>query len=240
MLYRRLQEYFKFLKSLLKTTARLIVGMWRLTKMPHPAITFFGGARVPLDGPIAQKATAIAKILAGDGFSIITGGGPGIMEAANLGAIQYLRECNVDGNCRVKYVSAGIGLLRLNKEKANPYVQENIVMEHFFARKWLLVRYSVGFIIFPGGFGTLDELFEIVTLIQCNRMARLPIVLIDTNYWQPFIDWIHSRALEQKLIGPEDANIFTVTDDINVAVEKIRSSCATCTESLTYSGTDKK
>ena len=214
--------------------------MWRLTKMPHPAITIFGGARISLDNPIAQKATAIAKVLAGDGFTIITGGGPGIMEAANLGAIQYLRECDLAGNCHAKRVSAGVGLVRLNKEKANPYVQENIVMDHFFARKWLLVRYSVGFIVFPGGFGTLDELFEVVTLVQCNRMARLPIVLMDTHYWQPLIDWIYSSALEQKLISQEDTQILTVTDDINVAVEKIRSSCATRTESNTYSGTEKK
>jgi hypothetical protein len=208
--------------------------------MPHPAITIFGGARISLDNPIALKATAIAKVLAGDGFTIITGGGPGIMEAANLGAIQYLRECDLAGNCPTKRVSAGVGLVRLNKEKANPYVQENIVMDHFFARKWLLVRYSVGFIVFPGGFGTLDELFEVVTLVQCNRMARLPIVLMDTHYWQPLIDWIYSSALEQKLISQEDAQILTVTDDINVAVEKIRSACLERTESINYNGSVKK
>lgn len=222
------------------TTNRLIVGMWRLTKMPQPAITIFGGARVALDSPFAQKATAIAKALAGDGFTIITGGGPGIMEAANLGAMQYLNECDIQGNCRSMRVSAGIGLIRLNKERANPYVQENIIMDHFFARKWLLVRYSVGFIVFPGGFGTLDELFEIVTLVQCNRMSRLPIVLIGVDYWQPLVEWVYSRALEQKFIGLEDTNIFIVTDDINVAIEKIRSECMGCTESVTYNGTVKK
>lgn len=240
MFLRRLQEYNKFLRSLLKTTIRLIIGMWRLTKMPHPAITIFGGARIAINSPIAQKATIIAQTLAGDGFSIITGGGPGIMEAANLGAIKYLEECNLAGNCQLKRVSVGIGLVRLNKDRTNPYVQENIVMDHFFARKWLLVRYSVGFIVFPGGFGTLDELFEIITLVQCNRMERLPIILIDTHYWQPFIEWINTRALEQKLIGPEDAQIVTVTDDVNVAIEKIRRYCTERTESANLSDTAKK
>lgn len=240
MLYCRLREYFRFLKSLFKTSIRLIIGMWRLTRMPQPAITIFGGARIAIDSPYAQKATALAKILAGDGFTIITGGGPGIMEAANMGAMQYLKECDITGDCRTRNVSAGIGLIRLNKERTNPYVQENIIMDHFFARKWLLVRYSIGFIVFPGGFGTLDELFEVITLVQCNRMAKLPIILMDTNYWQPLVDWVNTRAIPENLIHPDDTNLFIVTDDINVAVEKIRSSCADRTESVTYKGTVKK
>jgi uncharacterized protein (TIGR00730 family) len=162
------------------------------------------------------------------------------MEAANLGAMQYLRECNINGDCRTKRVSAGVGLVRLNKERVNPYVQENIIMEHFFARKWLLVRYSVGFIVFPGGFGTMDELFEIITLMQCNRMAHMPVVLMGTNYWEPLMTWIHSRALAEKFINAEDTEMFTVTDDINVAVEKIRSGCIDCTESVSYNGMVKK
>lgn len=238
---RRLQEYFKFLKSLFRTNIKLLWGMWRLTKLPHPAITVFGGSRIPLDSLHAKQASELARILASHGFSIITGGGPGIMEAANLGAIEFLRSCKItngEQHCPV-FVSAGISLIRLNKELANPYVQENIVLDHFFARKWLLVRYSVGFVIFPGGFGTLDELFEIVTLVQCNRMTKVPIILINKEYWAPLIDWIYSRALRNNLITPGDENIISVTDDIQDAAERIRRYCIECNQSVSYNGERK-
>jgi uncharacterized protein (TIGR00730 family) len=236
MLKRRLHEYFKFLKSLFKTSFLLIRGMWKLTKLPQPAITIFGGSRVPLEGKAAQDAKKLGYRLAKEGFSVITGGGPGIMEAANMGALEFasenLKECKLNGEegCTPLLISAGIGLLRLNKEGSNRYLQENILMDHFFARKWLLVRYSVGFIIFPGGFGTLDELFEIITLVQCNRMARVPIILMHKDYWAPIDLWIQTRALENKLINPEDANIITITDSVDEAVKQI----------ITYSSKQKE
>lgn len=232
-MFRRIKEYSRFLKSLFKTNIRLLWGMWKLTKLPHPAITIFGGSRIALESEVALKAKDLSFKLVDAGFSIITGGGPGIMEAANFGAIEYLRECDLNSPmCRNrKIVSAGIGLIRLNKEKANPYVQENIVMEHFFSRKWLLVRYSVGFVIFPGGFGTMDELFEIVTLVQTQRMKKLPIVLIDIDYWKPLIDWIDTRALKQGLITKEDVSILKFVDTVDEAFEYIKKACIECTES---------
>jgi uncharacterized protein (TIGR00730 family) len=238
---KRLREYRKFLKSLFKINIRLLWGMWKLTKLPQPAITVFGGARIPLDSIHAKMALELGKKLAADGFSIITGGGPGIMAAANQGAIEYLKECKINGNtCKNEVVSAGIGLLRLNMEQANPYLQENIVMSHFFSRKWLLVRYSVGFIVFPGGFGTLDELFEVVTLIQCNRMAKVPIVLMDSSYWYPLIEWIDHRAIPYQLINPEDKNIITVADSVEEAHKIIKERCAHIDQSLIYNGNDKR
>jgi uncharacterized protein (TIGR00730 family) len=237
MLYRRLSEYFRFLKSLWRTVVRLIWGMWKLTALPHPAITIFGGSRVAVDSEIAKKTAQLTKLLAADGFSIITGGGPGIMEAANLGAMEHLKECEHNGvKCINHVVSAGIGLLRLNQDKVNPYVQKYIAMEHFFSRKWLLVRYSVGFIVFPGGFGTLDELFEIVTLIQCNRMAKLPVILFDRLYWSPLIDWIETRAMKYKFIGESDAAIIYVTDSVQDAYELIKKSCKEQKESVLQNG----
>lgn len=237
----RFTEYFRFLRSLLKTNRHLLWGMWQLTSLPHPAVTVFGGARVASDSIYAQKARELTKILAADGFSIITGGGPGIMEAANLGAFDFLKECDVNNQrCPRKFVSAGIGLIRLNNESANPYVQQFIQMEHFFSRKWLLVRYSVGFLIFPGGFGTLDELFELVTLIQCNRMPKLPVLLFDSNYWQPIINWIETRAIKEGLISQEDQKIIQVVDDVQVAAKIIRDACKNCTESVLFNGNNKK
>ncbi len=232
-MFRRIKEYARFLKSLFFTNVRLLWGMWKLTKLPHPAVTIFGGARIQLDSEIGQKAKTLAFKLVDAGFSIITGGGPGIMEAANYGAIEYLRECDLNSPLcqRGRLVSAGIGLIRLNKEKANPYVQENIIMEHFFSRKWLLVRYSVGFVIFPGGFGTMDELFEIVTLVQTQRMKKFPIVLVDTDYWQPLVEWINTRALIQGLISQEDLSILKFVDTVDEAFDFIKKSCIDCTES---------
>jgi uncharacterized protein (TIGR00730 family) len=242
MLLRRLQEYFKFLKSLFRTVWRLLWGMWKLTRLPQPAITVFGGARIANDSPHAQLAIQLTKKLVAHGFSIITGGGPGIMEAANQGAVEYLKSCDIhDPSCEPhKLVSAGIGLLHLNKEKVNPYVQDNIVMAHFFARKWLLVRYSVGFVVFPGGFGTVDELFEVLTLVQCNRMAKVPVILIDSIFWAPIFDWIDTRALASNLIGPEDKSLISVADTADEAFEIIRKYCSGANQSVTYSAEEKK
>lgn len=241
IIFRRLREYSKFLWSLLRLNIRLLWGMWRLTKFPHPAITIFGGARIPNESIHAKMAVELGKKLAGAGFSIITGGGPGIMEAANQGAFEYLKESK-DINLKhpKRFVSAGIGLLKLNLEKSNPYVQENIVMTHFFARKWLLVRYSVGFVIFPGGFGTLDELFEVVTLVQCNRMEKVPVILIDSNYWQPLMDFIKHRAIANNLISPEDEKILSVVDTPQEAFEIIACCCGEKTESVLQTGVEKK
>lgn len=246
MIVQRLHEYFKFLKSLAKTNLRLMWGMWRLTKLPQPAITIFGGSRVPLDSKWAQQAKQLANILAREGFSIITGGGPGIMEAANMGAMQFvtenLKECKLDGHykCYPKFLSAGIGLIKLNKEKSNPFVQENIVMAHFFARKWLLVRYAVGFVVFPGGFGTMDELSELLTLIQCNRMSKVPLVLMDREYWYPLSLWARTRALENNLINPEDTNLVKFTDSVEEAANIIIAACKQQNVSVLQDETSRK
>ncbi|MCB9493044.1 MAG: TIGR00730 family Rossman fold protein [Epsilonproteobacteria bacterium] len=231
-LSKRFKEYSRFLKSLAITNYRLLTGMWQLTKLPQPAITVFGGSRIERDSPFALKAQELAKKLAANHFSIITGGGPGIMEAANRGAMDYLNECKEGQQCPVRLVSAGIGLINLNVERKNEFLQESIIMNHFFARKWLLTRYSVGFAIFPGGFGTFDELFEILTLVQCNRMEKTPIVLIDRDYWGHLNDWITKCTLKHGLIDPNDQKLFTITDSVDEAFDIFKTSCATCTESV--------
>jgi len=226
MLLRRLCEYGKFLKSLWLTNWRLLRGMWQLTRFPKPAITVFGGARIEADSQFGLLARELTKKLATHGFTILTGGGPGIMEAANEGALDSLDECPVDDKrCRNRLLSAGIGLVRLNKETANKYVQANIVMEHFFARKWLLVRYSIGFVVCPGGFGTLDELFEVVTLVQCNRMKKFPVILMNRAYWQPLMNWVDQQAVPNGLIAPEDKQIITVVDTVDEAFNFLIQYC---------------
>lgn len=228
-MFLRLYKYGKFLKSLFETNIRLIWGMWRLTKLPQPAITVFGSARTPFDNIHAKKACALAKKLTLDGFSIITGGGPGIMEAANKGAYEATLELGIKtkkGRTRRK-TSFGIGLTRLTKESTKrPYVHDYITMEHFFARKWLLVRYSIGFIVFPGGFGTMDELFEVITLMQCERMKRFPIVLFEKAYWEPLRKLVQEKMLSRNLIGKRDEKIITaITNDVDEAYEVIKKHC---------------
>ncbi len=228
-IFHRLAYYVKFLKVLAEINGRLLYGVWRLTRLPQPAITIFGGSRIVHDSKHALMAQELARRLVGTGYSIITGGGAGIMEAANRGAIEYLHECKITGTSQCPtLVSAGIGLINLNREAHNEYVQEHIIMSHFFTRKWLLVRYAIGFVVFPGGFGTVDELFEILTLIQTKHSKKVPIILMDSHYWAPIIDWIKTRACHSDLLSEEDASLITVLDDISEAVAILSKECKGC------------
>jgi len=228
MIFHRLREYGKFLKSLAVTNARLLRGMWKLTKLPQPSVTIFGSARLSFDSIDGERACALAKKLTLGGFSIITGGGPGIMEAANRGSYEAADELKLvkkDGATK-RVPSLGIGLSRLNREKSNPYLHDYIVMEHFFSRKWLLTRYSVGFAVFPGGFGTMDELYEVLTLIQTKRMPKYPVVLVGKKYWQPQHNVIHELMLENGLISPgDDKLVDAITDDVDEAYDIILEGC---------------
>lgn len=219
----RVRYSLVFFKSVLSLNVNLIRGMWKLTRLSQPAVTVFGGSRIKHDNPVAEQAALLSKKLVEHGYSIITGGGPGIMEAANFGAIQSLNECLREGNRECpKYVSGGVGVVHLNQEKVNQYVQTSIIMDHFFSRKWLLVRYSSAFVFFEGGFGTLDEFFEVLTLAQTNKMPRYPIILVGSYYWQPLLDWIRTRALSKGLIIAGDEDLFAVVDDVIIAFEIIK------------------
>jgi uncharacterized protein (TIGR00730 family) len=218
---KRIKTTLVFAWQMLGVNRRLLYGMWKLTRLPQPAVTFFGGAKITAPSNEVENATILAQMLANRGFSIITGGGPGIMEAANRGAFNQMTQCRKENNCKVTFNSFGIGLTRLNDETINPHVQDFIMMEHFFERKWLLVRYSVAFVVFPGGFGTMDELFEILVLIQCNRMPNTPIVLIGKEFWGPMIDWIVNSMIVKKLLHPENLELFTLTDDLEEAFHLI-------------------
>lgn len=220
---RRTWYYLGFLKSVFNLNVRLLWGMWRLTKLTQPAVTIFGGARVELQDKIAQQASQLSKKLVELGYSIITGGGPGIMEAANFGAYAYQKECLLEEKqgCH-KVVSAGVGVEHLNQERVNPYVQTSIIMDHFFSRKWLLARYSSAFIVFPGGFGTLDELFEIVVLEQTANMPNYPIILVDSHYWKPLLSWIETHVVAGGFAGVKDRKFITLVDDVADAVTIIQ------------------
>jgi len=221
MFWQRIKMYLKFLKSIVKINAGLLSGMWKLTKLPQPIITVFGSARLPEDHKYSKIIFETTKKLAANGFSILTGGGHGLMEAANLGAILS------KDHTKNTITSMGIGVLKLGER--NRFIQKFIIMPYFFTRKWLLVRNSVGFIIGPGGFGTLDELSEVLTLIQTHNMQKIPIVLIGRDFWLPILDWIKNQVLANKLIAPKDLELISaITDDPDEALETINKACLTC------------
>lgn len=187
----------------------LLYGIWKLSRLDKAPVTIFGGTHLFPDSLYLVKAHQLANMLAKNGIPVLTGGGPGIMEAANCGA------ANIEG----KIISTmAIGVKGLDDGGGfNKCVKHSIVMRYFFSRKILLINYSIGFAIFPGGFGTLDELTELLTLIQTGMRQKAPIVLIGVDYWAPFMDWMHNSALNEHLISYSDTSLFIVTDDIDYA-----------------------
>jgi uncharacterized protein (TIGR00730 family) len=165
------------------------------------AVSFFGSARTPRDHPRYQAAREMARTLGHAGFAIITGGGPGIMEAANRGA----REAGVP--------SVGLGIDLPNEQGVNEYVDVELDFHYFFARKVMFVRYASGFVVYPGGFGTLDELFEAATLRQTEKIRYFPIVLIGADYWGGLVSWLRDSVLAEGNIGPADVSTLAVCDE---------------------------
>src|SRR5438105_4461919 len=167
----------------------------------YNAVTIFGSARTPAEDPFYEKAVETARMLAEQGFPIITGGGPGIMEAANRG-------CQ-EGNG----LSIGCNIELPFEQGLNPYVERAINFRYFFVRKTMFVKYSTAFVVFPGGFGTMDELFEALTLIQTGKVKHFQVILVGAEYWGGLADWLTERVAGEGKISPEDLKLFLVTDD---------------------------
>lgn len=174
-----------------------------------PAVTVFGSARMPRQDRYYKMAVDLARELARHDLAIITGGGPGIMEAANRGAAE------------AKGRSVGLNIQLPREQASNRYVNIPINFHYFFSRKVCFVKYSIGFIFMPGGYGTLDEFFELVTLVQTERIPLYPLVLIGREFWQGLVRWMKGTLLDRGYISPEDLDLFTLTDDPQEAVEAI-------------------
>lgn len=173
-----------------------------------PAVAVFGSARTTPNRPEFQQAIECGRRLAERGFAVVTGGGPGIMEAANKGALE------------ANGVSVGLNISLPFEQKPNPYQSIELTFRYFFIRKVMFVKHARGFVIFPGGFGTMDELFESLTLIQTLKIVPFPVVLIGTKFWQPLLDWMRTTLAEEYgTISKEDFEIFRVTDDVKEAVD---------------------
>jgi uncharacterized protein (TIGR00730 family) len=175
------------------------------------AASFFGSARTGPDDPEYALARETARLVGEAGMAIITGGGPGAMEAANRGA----REAGT--------LSIGLNIELPFEQGLNRYVDLGLEFHYFFARKIMFVRYASGFVVFPGGFGTLDELFESLTLIQTGKVRNFPVILVGTDYWSDLVDWLRRRALGEGKISPADMDLITVTDDPIEVRERLMS-----------------
>ena len=176
----------------------------------NSGVTFFGSARTKPDDPYYKAATETARLLSAAGFSIITGGGPGIMEAANRGAA-------LAGG-----PSIGLNIELPFEQGTNEYVDTAMHFHYFFVRKTMFVKYSMGFVVFPGGFGTLDETFEALTLIQTGTIKHFPLVLFGSGYWRGLTEWLRQTVAAERKINPEDLDIFHVTDDPQDAAAEVK------------------
>ena len=175
----------------------------------RPAVTIFGSARVKPGSPYYELTENISRLLSDSGFSVISGGGPGIMEAANKGA--YFG----------KSPSVGLNIQLPHEQSSNPYQDISQTFRHFFARKYMFLRFASAYVVMPGGFGTLDELMEALTLIQTGKARKIPLILVCSDFWKGLIDWFKARLVEERLVDPEDINLIQLIDEPGQVVEAI-------------------
>jgi hypothetical protein len=196
--------------AIFKIMAEFVEGYEKLSKI-GPCVSIFGSARTKPEDPFYKLAEEVAFKLTQNGYGVITGGGPGIMEAGNKGA------------SKGKGISVGLNIELPFEQHENPWIDKdkNLEFDYFFVRKVMFVKYSQGFIVMPGGFGTLDELFEAITLIQTNKIGRFPIVLVGKKFWSGLIEWIKNTLLEQGNISEKDLKLFRVVDTADEAIEHL-------------------
>ena len=187
------------------------VGFELVEQIDRPGATVFGSARIREGDPIYEHARVTGRLLAEAGFAVVTGGGPGVMEAANRG-------CQEAGG-----LSVGFNIELPHEQQPNPYIDFGHTFGHFYSRKVMLVKSAEGFIMFPGGFGTFDELFEALTLIQTGKVLDFPVVLVGSDYWRGLLDWLHAQTLARGMISADDEEQLFLTDDPQEAVEMIVS-----------------
>lgn len=174
-----------------------------------PAVTVFGSARVKEGSPYYELTERTARLLSDSGFSVISGGGPGIMEAANKGAFHG------------RSPSVGLNIQLPHEQQSNPYQDISQTFRHFFARKYMFVRFASAYVVMPGGFGTLDELMEALTLIQTGKARKIPLILVCSAFWQGMIDWFKDRLVAEGMVDPEDINLIQLIDEPEQVVEAI-------------------
>jgi uncharacterized protein (TIGR00730 family) len=198
--------------SVAKIAAEFRAGFEKVAEIDRPAVALFGSARVAEGSAPYESARAVGRRFALAGWAVVTGGGPGVMEAGNRGAKEGAG------------LSVGFNIELPHEQHANPYLDIAYTFDHFYARKVCFVRPASGFVIFPGGFGTLDELYEALTLIQTGKVMHFPVVLFHREHWSQLLEWLRGELLADAFISPEDLELLSVTDDVDEAVELVVSS----------------
>jgi uncharacterized protein (TIGR00730 family) len=193
----------------LRIQSEFVEGFGLLAELPR-AVSVFGSARTPRDHPHYAAGVRIGAELADAGYAVITGGGPGVMEAANRGASE------------AGGLSVGLGIELPFEQELNEWVDVGISFRYFFVRKTMFVKYAQAFVILPGGFGTLDELFEALTLVQTRKVTRFPVILFGTEYWGGLLEWIRSTLVESATISADDIELFRLTDDVDEVIAVIQ------------------
>lgn len=198
--------------AIFKVMSEFVNGYETMSRI-GPCVSIFGSARMKVGDPYYELAEQIAYKLTKIGFGVITGGGPGIMEAGNKGA-------HYGGG-----ISAGLNIDLPFEQNHNPFIDsdKNVDFDYFFVRKVMFVKYAQGFVVMPGGFGTLDELFESLTLIQTNKIAKFPVVMVGSDYWSGLIDWMKNKMVREGTIAEEDLDLFSLVDTSDEAIEKIKN-----------------
>jgi uncharacterized protein (TIGR00730 family) len=191
--------------------SEFLAGFQAVERIDRPAVSVFGSARVVAGSPWYEQARRVGALCAEHGFAVVTGGGPGVMEAANRG-------CQEAGG-----LSVGFNIVLPHEQGTNAYCDIALTFKHFYARKTMFVKAAEGFVILPGGFGTQDELWEALTLIQTGKIGHFPVVLLDTDYWGEVLEWMRGEMLADALVSPGDLDLLTVTDDPHEAVETVVS-----------------
>ena len=184
-------------------------GFEAVDRIPKPAVTIFGSARVHEGDPPYEQARAAARRFSQQGWSVVTGGGPGVMEAANRGAKEG------------SGLSVGFNIQLPHEQEPNPYLDLSLTFRHFYVRKTMFVKAAEGFVVFPGGFGTADELFEALTLIQTGKVLHFPVVLFGSDYWDELLTWVRAEALASGMVSDSDLELLTVTNDLDEAVQQV-------------------
>ncbi|MFM8454813.1 MAG: TIGR00730 family Rossman fold protein [Gammaproteobacteria bacterium] len=185
--------------KIFQVMAELVEGFERLVHI-RPSVSIFGSARIPDTHPYYKEAQEVAEKLSNAGYSVVTGGGPGIMEAGNRGAFKG------------KSFSVGLNIVLHHQEVTNKFQDISLRFRHFFTRKVMFVKYACAYLVMPGGFGTLDELAEILALIQTKKTKKIPVILVNETFWRPLIDWFQNTLVIEQLIDPEDMKLFTIAN----------------------------
>lgn len=219
---KKLWTSLKLTGNYLKVMPQLIVGAWKIARLPQPVVSMFGGSNLKRNSRYVLLAEELARRLVAREISIITGGGPGIMEAGNCGAFRkdYHRVHTMA--IAVRGVPDGV-----DGHPVNQCVKDYVMTDYFALRKYLLISYSYAYVVFPGGFGTMDEIAEVLTHMQTKKIPIAPLILIGEEYWSPFMAWAQ-RALAEGLVLPEHYKFITVTDDLDVAIEVLVTHCERC------------